>query len=251
MVQSRHLTFVVPCYNEERLLARTVTTLPPFVDAVILVNDCSTDRTLEVMHELACTDPRVRVVQNPVNAGVGASVVRGFREALTTSTDLIGVIAGDAQCDPAFIRPLADTLIANGLGYAKGNRFKHVDALRQMPRHRRIGNTVVSHLTKVATGLHHIFDSQNGYGIFTRGTLEAIELSRIGRRYDYESTLLLELAIANIPIRDVPIPAMYGDETSTIPLVRTTLRTLWVLHHGFWRRQYHKLARTPHRAAKL
>jgi glycosyltransferase involved in cell wall biosynthesis len=240
MIRGQHLTIVIPCYNEAKLIGKTVTTLPAFVDAVMLVDDYSKDDTLTVMKELQKSDKRLTIVRNDVNRGVGYSVVHGFRNALETKTNLIMVMAGDAQCDPAYIEPMVAALIEGDLDYVKANRFKHREALLQMPAFRRIGNIFITLLTKFATGYYTIFDSQNGFGVFRRSILEAIDLGGIGRRYDYESTLLIELSIAGAKISDVPVPAIYGDEVSTIPIARTALRTLQVLERGFWRRVYRK-----------
>ena len=240
MTHEKHLTVVIPCYNEAKLIRKTVETLPHFIDAIILVDDCSTDNTLEVMAGIAHADKRVQILRNKVNVGVGATLVHGFRTALETKTNLIMVMAGDAQCDPSYIQPMAATLISGSLDYVKANRFMHAEALTQMPAFRRIGNIFITLLTKFATGYYTVFDSQNGYGIFRRETLEKINLGAIGARYDYESTLLIELSIAGAKIKDVSVPAIYGDETSTIPVFRTALRTLRVLQHGFWRRIYRK-----------
>lgn len=240
MTQQKHLTAVIPCYNEAKLIGKTVGTLPAFVDAIILVDDCSKDNTLEVMGELARADHRVQIVQNEQNRGVGFSVVSGFRAALKSKTDLIMVLAGDAQCDPTYIKPMVDTLLESNVDYVKANRFMHSEALLQMPAFRRVGNIFITLVTKFATGYYTIFDSQNGYGVFKRQTLESVNLDSIGERYDYESTLLIELAITNASIKDVAVPAIYGDETSSIPVLRTAHRTLRVLSRGFWRRIYRK-----------
>ena len=234
------LTAVIPAYNEERLLGRTVDTLPPIVDRIILVNDGSTDTTLAVMKELATVDPRIEIVDNGVNLGLGASMRRGFEAFLQGEGDLACVLPGDAQHDPESIAPMIDKLVDEHLDYVKPNRFIHLEALKQMPRFRRIGNIVITILTKFATGYYTIFDSQNGGGVFRRSTLERLPIQLIGDRYDYENTLLVALSIMGARIRDFPVRAIYGDETSSISVVPTALRALQVTFTGFWRRIWYK-----------
>jgi hypothetical protein len=77
-----------------------------------------------------------------------------------------------------------------------------------MPRFRRTGNIVVTLLNKFATGYYSIFDSQNGYGVFSRNALERIPFELIGERYDYENTLLLAMSVINGRIKDHPVPAV-------------------------------------------
>lgn len=242
MYKNLKVAVVIPAYNEERLITTTITTLPDFMDHAVIVNDASKDNTLKVIQKLAKLDKSVNVivVNNEKNVGVGASVVNGFNRALETDADVIGVMAGDAQCNPTYIKNMLDELIEKELDYVKANRFVHLEQLTQMPAFRRIGNIVITVLTKFATGYYSIFDSQNGYGFFTKSTLQKMNFDRIGQRYDYENTLLVELAIMDARIKDVPVPAIYGDEVSSIPVFRTINRALKVLWSGFWRRIYYK-----------
>ena len=241
MYQDLKISVVVPCYNEEKLVGKTIETMPDIVDWIIAVNDGSTDSTLEVLHDIARTDPRVVIVDNGRNFGIGRSLVNGFQCALdTTDSDLIGVMAGDAQCDPEFAQPMIRELIDEKLDYVKANRFFHRDALRAMPQHRLVGNVFITLLTKFSSGYYSISDTQNGYGFFTRRIMEKMEFSYIGDRYDYENSVLIALSIAGARIKDFPVPAIYGDEVSTIKVLPTSLRALKAVWIGFWRRIYYK-----------
>jgi glycosyltransferase involved in cell wall biosynthesis len=240
MYRDLRIAMVVPAYNEEKLIAKTVTTLPSFVDTIIVINDGSTDETSKIINNLAKKNKKVVPIHNDPNIGVGASLVVGFKEALALESDLVGVIAGDAQCNPTYIQGMVDTLLDHNLDYVKANRFVHLKDLEQMPKLRQFGNIFITLLGKFATGYYSIFDSQNGYGIFRRTTLEKLPLDRIGKRYDYENTLLIALSIMGARIKDVPVPAIYGEETSTIPLFKTATRALAVLWRGFWQRMYFK-----------
>src|SRR5688572_29926880 len=103
MLEGRHVRVVVPAYNEELLIERVVTTMPAIVDQIIVVDDCSTDKTAEV---LACLETRLgdrlRVVRHKENCGVGAAIVTGYKAAVqdAVGNDLVAVMAGDAQMDP-------------------------------------------------------------------------------------------------------------------------------------------------------
>jgi glycosyltransferase involved in cell wall biosynthesis len=239
----RHLrvAVVVPCYNEEKLIGKTIATMPDIVDTIIAVNDGSTDNTLAVLGDIAADDPRVIVLDNDRNHGIGYSLVHGFKHALaTTDADIIGVLAGDAQCDPTYIAPMLEVLEDEKLDYVKANRFFHRDALKAMPRYRQFGNVFISLLTKFSTGYYSISDTQNGYGFFTRRIMEKMDFHYVGERYDYENTVLIALSIAGARIQDFPVPAIYGDETSTIKVLPTSLRALRAVWVGFWRRLYRK-----------
>jgi glycosyltransferase involved in cell wall biosynthesis len=230
----------IPAYNEEKLVTRTVETLPDFVDCIVVTNDGSQDRTLEIVQGLAIDDKRLVVLDNDRNRGVGYSVVRGLKENLERGMDLVVVMAADAQCDPSYLSKMCDTLLDEKIDYVKANRFKDLTALRQMSNFRRIGNMFITIVNKFATGYYTIFDSQNGYGVFTRDILERMPFELIGERYDYENTMLIAMSVIDGRVKDHPVPAIYGEETSTIPLVPTMYRALKVLFIGFWRRMFYK-----------
>jgi len=230
----------IPAYNEERLITKTVETMPDYVDCVIVTNDGSTDSTLEVLNRLAEDNKKLVVLDNDQNRGVGYTVVRGLKEGRERRMDLVAVMAADAQCDPSYLEKMCDVLIDEKLDYVKANRYNNLDALRAMPAFRRIGNVVITIVNKFATGYYSIFDSQNGYGVFSLATLDRLPFELVGQRYDYENTLLLAMSVINARIKDHPVPAVYGDEVSSIKLLPTIYRALRVLFVGFWRRIYYK-----------
>lgn len=241
MYRDLRIAVVVPAYNEEKLIGKTVETMPLLVDHIIVVNDCSTDATQEMLLTLTKKHKRLSALKNDVNRGVGGTLKHGFEYALSeTDADVIGVMAGDAQCDPSYISKMLDSLIDEHADYVKANRFVHLEALAQMPTFRRLGNIFITILTKFATGYYSIFDTQNGYGFFRRTTLEKISLDLIGERYDYENTLLTALSIVGAKVLDEPVPAIYGEEVSTIKFLPTAYRALRANFVGFWRRIYYK-----------
>lgn len=240
MYRKLRVAAILPCYNEEKLIAKTITTLPDFVDDIIAVDDKSTDDTWKIISDLSKRDKRVAPIHLDANEGIGGAYVHGFDYALEHKADLIFTMAGDAQCNQNYMSNMIDTLIDQNLDYVKANRFVHLEELKQMPTFRRVGNTVITILTKFSSGYYSIFDSQNGYGVFKRATLERLPFEHIGRRYDYENTLLIALAIMGAKVKDEPVPAIYGDEVSTIPVFKTTMRALKVVWKGFWRRMYYK-----------
>ncbi len=240
MYRKLKIAAILPCYNEEKLIEKTITTLPNFVDLIIPVDDKSTDKTGVIIKHLAKKNRKILPVHLSINQGIGGAYISGFEKALENGADLIFTMAGDAQCNQDYMSNMIDTLLDERLDYVKANRFVHLEELKQMPTYRRIGNTIITILTKFSSGYYSIFDSQNGYGVFTKKTLQNLPVEHIGRRYDYENTLLISLAIMGARINDEPVPAIYGDEQSTIPVFKTTLRALSVVWKGFWRRIFHK-----------
>jgi hypothetical protein len=109
-----------------------------------------------------------------------------------------------------------------------------------MPRYRVVGNVLLTMLTKLASGYWSLFDSQNGYWAFRAQTLTQLDLTKLARRYDLENSLLINLNIIGARIKDVGIPARYGDEKSKIRLWRDMPRIVATLFVGFWRRIFYR-----------
>ena len=240
MYRNLRVAAILPCYNEEKLIGKTIETMPDFVDEIIAVDDTSKDSTWETIQKIAKKNKRVVPLHHDINTGIGGAYITGFEYALDNKIDLIFTMAGDAQCNQNYMPNMIDTLLDRDVDYVKANRFVHLEELKQMPTFRRVGNTIITILTKFSSGYYSIFDSQNGYGVFKQATLQKLPFEHIGRRYDYENTLLIALAIMGARIKDEPVPAIYGDEQSTIPVFKTTLRALNVVWKGFWRRIYNK-----------
>lgn len=228
----------MPAYNEESLIARTIKGMPDYVDHVIVVDDCSVDGTVDIARSVA--GPRVIVESLEDNQGVGGAVIHGHKIAVDLGADILVVMAGDDQMDPQELPRLLKPITQQGYGFAKGNRFFSTSSLAGMPRHRVVGSMVLTFLNKAASGYWHLVDPQNGYTAVTREALDLVPLDRVSRRYEFENDLLVWLNIANVRAIDVPIPARYGLEQSTIRLRTVVPRLSWSLFRGFWRRIWYK-----------
>jgi glycosyltransferase involved in cell wall biosynthesis len=237
MYRGLKVAVVVPAYREELHVADVIRTMPDLVDHVVVVDDCSPDGTYAVASEAA--DPRTEVVRHEVNTGVGGAIVTGHRRALAAGADVSVVMAGDGQMDPAYLPALLDPVV-DGYGFAKANRFYSATSFAGMPRHRVVGNVGLTFLTKVASGYWNLVDPQNGYTAIRRDVLERLPLDRIAARYEFENDQLVWLNILDVRAIDVPIPAVYGDETSTMRLHVVVPRLLSLLARGFWRRIWRK-----------
>jgi glycosyltransferase involved in cell wall biosynthesis len=234
MYKGMRVAVVVPAYNESLLIGKTITTVPDFVDDIVVVDDASTDDTVEQV--LGVMDSRIVLIRHETNTGVGGAILDGHGAALQMGANVNVVMAGDAQMDPYYLSSLLDPIAEEGYGFTKANRFFSRDSFHGMPPHRVFGNVALSFATKLASGYWNLFDPQNGYTAIHRSALERIELGRVARGYEFENDLLVRLNIANVRAKDVPIPAVYGEETSTMRLHRVVPAICSLLFRGFWRR---------------
>jgi len=251
MFSGRRVCVVVPAHNEERLIARVLDTMPEIVDRMIVVDDASTDQTARVLEEAAARHRcRLKVIRHQDNGGVGAAIVTGYKAALAEGPEklLVAVMAGDAQMDPADLPKLLAPLAADEADYVKGNRLFTGEAWEIIPRHRYLGNAVLSLLTKIASGYWHVADSQSGYTVITGEALSVVHLDRLYRRYGFPNHLLVELNNYDFRVRDVPIRPVYGvGEVSGIRLHRVVPTLSWLLVKCyFWRMKEKYIIRDFH-----
>lgn len=230
----RHLrvAVVIPAYNEERAIEDAVTTVPDFVDVVIVVDDASTDATAAraATASAAARDGRVVVISHPHNRGVGAAIVTGYRRALALGCDVAAVMAGDGQMDPRDLPGVIEPIAADVADYVKGNRFLHPEVWTAMPPVRIVGNLVLSAATRLTSGYRHVFDSQCGYTAISRRALEEVELDGVFPRYGYPNDLLSRLHVAGMRVLDVPVRPVYGPAWKSGINFGTVLHPIpWVL----------------------
>jgi glycosyltransferase involved in cell wall biosynthesis len=210
MYRGHRIAVVVPAYNEVDKIARTVRSIPGFVDHVIVVDDGSADGTARVA--LRSQRRGLEVISHDRNRGVGAAIATGYRRSHEAGADVTAVMAGDSQMDPADLVTLVGTVVNGGADYAKGNRFAWPGVTRVMPFHRLAGNVVLSLLTRIATGYRDVFDSQCGYTAANRRALAAILSGPVFARYGYPNDLLARLRAADARVVDVPVRPVYGPD---------------------------------------
>jgi len=228
LYRGQRVCVVIPCYNVAPHIAAVLAAVPAYVDQIIAVDDGSRDDTLKMLE--AATDKRVEVVRHDRNRGVGAAMRTGLARGAEAGADLLVKVDGDDQMDLAELSKLLDALVDDPRsGYAKGNRLVDQKALSRMPRLRVIGNFALTFLTKLASGYWYVVDPQNGYLAIRRVVWELLDPARISDGYFFENDMLVGLNILDIPVRDVPIPARYGDERSYLRVRRVLLPFAFLL----------------------
>jgi dolichol-phosphate mannosyltransferase len=211
------LAVVIPCYKVTSHIIDVIARIGPEVSMIIAVDDKCPDSSGQFI-EANIADPRLKVVYNPHNKGVGGAVMAGYRAALEAGADVIVKVDGDGQMDPALIPHIARPVLLGHADYAKGNRFHSVWNVRQMPGIRLFGNAALSFLTKLSSGYWSLFDPTNGYTAIHAEALRQLELANINERYFFESDMLINLGNVRAVVRDVPMTAVYGDETSHLKI---------------------------------
>jgi glycosyltransferase involved in cell wall biosynthesis len=211
-----HVAAVVPAYNVGGVVAAVLRQIPPLVRTIVVVDDASTDDTGAVVDRFAEVDHRVLVVHHEKNCGVGGAMVTGFRTAIDAGADVVVKIDGDGQMPLWFVPQLITPLITGEADYTKGNRFRDFNAVRRMPLVRRIGNVLLSFLAKSATGYWQCFDPTNGFVAIRADVLSQMPLAKIDPTYFFETSMLANLYLLGAVVKEVPMPAQYAGEPSSL-----------------------------------
>jgi len=250
MYRDKTVAVVVPAYNEEKLIGKTLQWIPAFVDHIVVVDDASRDRTEEIVRKRQKEDSRIIYLLHERNEGVGGAIVTGYRWAREKNVDITAVMAGDAQMDPTDLPKLIDPVVEGIADYSKGNRLFTGKAWRVIPKTRYFGNALLSFLTKIASGYWHVADSQSGYTAVNLEVLKTIDLDTIYRRYGMPNDFLVRLNVFHFRVKDVPVNPVYGiGERSGIKIYRIVFTLslllvklfLWRLKEKYIIRDFHPL----------
>ena len=215
-----HVAAVVPAYCVEKELGGVLRQMPALFRTIIVVDDASGDETAAVAERYAQLDPRIIVVRHEANLGVGGAMVTGFSKALESGADIVVKIDGDGQMPLWLVPQLVQPLIDGTADYTKGNRFRDFQAVRAMPFIRRIGNVALSFLSKAATGYWQCFDPTNGFVAIRADVLSQMPLKKIDPSYFFETSMLSHLYVLGAVVKEVPMPARYAGETSSLSITR-------------------------------
>jgi dolichol-phosphate mannosyltransferase len=225
---------VIPMYRVEPYIQDVIAGIPDWISWIVVVDDASPDQSGEKVRAMA--DPRVVLIQHEVNQGVGGATISGFQRAVEIGAWIAVKMDGDGQMNPNFLYNMIEPILTGQADYTKGNRFFHVADIVQMPIIRRIGNLGLSFLTKVASGYWNVFDPSNGYIAIDLESFSNLDLRHIHRRYFFETSMLIELNLARAVVSEIPMPARYSGEISSLSIKRVALEFPSQLIMGFLRR---------------
>lgn len=184
---------------------------------------------------------RVVLISHLKNGSVGASIATGYKWCLDNNIDCTAVMGGDGQMDPGELESICMPILNDEVDYVKGNRLKHRSARLVIPKVRFLGNSILSLLTKIASGYWQVSDTQTGYTAISLDALKGLYLYDIYPSYGCPNDILVKLNIANFSIKEVPIKPIYNvGEQSKMKIFKVIPRISWLLFKLFWIRLYKK-----------
>ena len=237
MYKNKTVAVVIPCYNEQTQIERVIQTIPGYVDKIVIVDDCSEDETVMVVENLSRVDSRIKLIRHKKNSGCGGALATGYIWVRDNDYDVAVRMDGDGQMDPNDLKFLLDPVVSGETDYAKGNRLFTGQAFKMIPKARYFGNSILTLLTKIASGYWHVADSQSGYTAMNKKVLETLNWRFMYSRYGQPNHLLIMLNIYNFRVRDIAVKPIYGVGEKSGMKIRKVIFTLsWLLlKNFFWR----------------
>jgi glycosyltransferase involved in cell wall biosynthesis len=225
LIENRKICVVLPAYNAGRTLETTFREISPDVaDDVILVDDASTDDTLDVAQKLG-----IFTVTHNTNKGYGANQKTCYRHALERGADIVIMLHPDYQYSPRLLLPMAAMLSSGLFDVVLGSRILGVGALvGGMPRYKYISNRALTLVQNMLLG-HKLSEYHTGYRGFTRAVIEALPLERNSDDFVFDNQMLSQAIYRRFRIGEISCPTRYFPEASSINFRRSVIYGLGVL----------------------
>jgi glycosyltransferase involved in cell wall biosynthesis len=225
IVRSKKVIVVMPAYNAEKTLERTLDDVPrDWVDEIILVDDHSRDRTVEIARRLG-----LRVFVHEKNKGYGGNQKTCYREALRLGGDIMVMVHPDHQYDPTVIPQLITPLLNDECDAVFGSRMLGGRPLEGgMPKWKYLGNIF---LTAMENAMFYMYltEYHSGLRAYSRRYLEAVKFELNSDDFVFDSEIIAQGVIHKLRIREIPIATRYFEEASRIGFLRSVVYGVSIL----------------------
>ncbi len=187
------------------------------------------------------TKNRFILIEHLKNGGVGAAVATGYCWCREHQIDVIAKVDGDGQMDPSELYDICLPVAAEGIDYVKGNRLIHKSSKMVIPGIRYFGNSVLSIMTKIASGYWSVSDTQTAFTAISKKGLMAISLDKLYKKYGYPNDILVKLNIASCTLKEIEIKPIYDiGEKSKMRILKLIPRLSFLLFKSFFKRLFVK-----------
>ena len=219
---------IMPAYNAEKTLRLSFNDLPKdIVDMVILTDDASTDRTVDIAKELG-----LKVFVHSKNMGYGANQKTCYKEALKEGADIIAMLHPDYQYDPELLSKVIQPILDGEADVVLGSRILGGDVMKRgMPLWKYIPNRLLTMLENMA--LHwNLSEYHTGYRAYSRIVLQSVNYQVDSDKFFFDSEILFQIKEKDFRLKEVPAPIRYFKESRSASFsnsVRYGFGVLWLL----------------------
>jgi len=225
MIAGKRVVVVLPAYRAEKTLERTYADIPKeIVDEVLLVDDASGDRTVEIAHRLG-----IRTFRHAENLGYGGNQKTCYTEALRHGADIVVMLHPDYQYDPRLVPAMAGMVASGIYDVVLGSRILGADAHRGgMPVYKYVANRLLTATQNLLMGTK-LSEFHTGYRAYSRRALERMPLLANSDDFIFDNQILAQAVAAGFEIGEISCPTRYFPEASSINFRRSCVYGLGVL----------------------
>jgi glycosyltransferase involved in cell wall biosynthesis len=230
MIKGQRIVVVLPAFNAEKTLEQTYNEIPfDIVDEVVLVDDSSHDKTIQIAHELGIQ----HIILHDENKGYGGNQKTCYHKALELGGDIIIMLHPDYQYTPDLIPSMA-YLIANKVyPVVLGSRILGNGALKGgMPLIKYVSNRLLTFMQNVLVG-QKLSEYHTGYRAFSREILEKVNFEENSDNFVFDNQMLSQIIFARFTIGEISCPTKYFSEASSINLRNSTKYAFGVIKTSF------------------
>jgi glycosyltransferase involved in cell wall biosynthesis len=217
MLKNKKIIVVMPAYNAEKTLMRTYSEIPhDIVDKVVLVDDKSSDRTIEVAQKL-----NLKVFAHDKNKGYGGNQKTCYKEALTMGGNIIIMLHPDYQYDPRLITAMASLIAEDVYDVVIASRIIGSTALKGgMPLYKYISNRFLTMLENLIIG-EKVSEYHTGYRAFSDTVLKKLPLENNSDDFVFDNQMLLQCFYYDFKVGEISCPTKYEADSSSINFRRS------------------------------
>ena len=216
MIDGKRIAVVMPAYNAEKTLEKTVRGLPAVVDTKILVDDSSKDNTALLSEKLG-----VQTFVHDSNYGYGRNQQTCYREALAAGADIVVMVHPDYQYNPALVSAMADMIASGVYDVVLGSRIIGGGALRGgMPLYKYIANRLLTAFQNLFLGAK-LSEYHTGFRAFSRDVLQTLPLLENSDDFVFDNQMLAQSVMFGYQIGEISCPTSYCEEASSINFRRS------------------------------
>jgi glycosyltransferase involved in cell wall biosynthesis len=212
MIENKKIVVVLPAYNAAKTLRQTVLDLPSCVDEKILVDDGSSDETVEVARELGLI-----VFKHEKNLGYGANQKTCYRLALERGADIVVMVHPDYQYDGRLVSYFASFIIDGYFDVMLGSRIRsrRETLAGGMPAYKYYANRFLSLIENLVTG-QNLSEWHTGMRAYSKQVLLSLNLEKTSNGFIFDSQVLFQIVARGWKIGEIPVPVRYFKEASSI-----------------------------------
>lgn len=218
MIDGKRIIVIMPAYNAEKTLEKTYNDLPKqIVDEVILVDDKSSDKTIEVAKRLSLT-----VFTHPKNLGYGGNQKTCYREALRRGADIVVMVHPDYQYDCTLTDELVKPITQGRFDIMLGSRIRTRKEVLAggMPLYKYVSNRFLTFIENLVLG-YNLSEYHTGFRAFTKRVLETVPFETFSNDFIFDQDIIFSAIANGLRIGEIPVPVRYFPEASSINFARS------------------------------